>query len=1005
MSAYSAFIREQATVLRGQYGSLLGGACSYPLDVADLAEEMCQTTPFVDTTLPPGIEGILDARRKTIRLNASLSEWRRRFVIAHEVGHLLLQGLGAGVMADDAQTLNERAGSGSDSDRTNVAVYSRRERHEQDANLFALELLIPAALLWQRVQEPAWTIEGLATHFGVSEDALRSQLVNVCCMEPPSEVPAREAAALPLDDEQRRAVEAALPTLVVAGPGTGKTRTLVGKYLWAIEQGLHPSQILALTFSNKAAEEMQGRILAALHATGTSEAQGVEVTTFHAWGLNFLKRYGHLVGLPPSFRLLNTGDLYVLLYKHLDLLPLQAFKSLHQPGFHLRTLLRSVSRLKDELCEPEAYQGIAEAAALALLAEAEADFGGKTTKSAQKELDKAQRDADKLREVAAFYTAYEALLRAEGLVDYGDLIRYPVTLLGHRSVAEQLHQQVRLILVDEFQDINYASGELVRRLDGGRDRVWIVGDPWQSIYRFRGASPVNLASFAQHYPRATQLSLSKNYRSRQPILDASRALMSDDPLSATRPPQQAQREDGQEGATVVEEWVIQESSEGSAIAHDILRRVQPEFLPACVAWPPDQPRPAPQARFGDHAVLCRKHDHAQSIARSLEAHGIPVEWVGSVLDYPEIKDLLAVCALAHSEHGPSFLRAVTLPEHPLDETDLRRLVRAAHRHKLSLPRAARASDVVQQLSTSGQASLDSLHQIAASLAGEMDAWQLLTTYLFRFSQGTRYRIRAAGEGDGDAQQALKRLGQLLSVALGFVRQSHAESKDITAFLDYLHLLQEAGEAPTSRPSASGDAVQVITAHAAKGLEFPVVYVPFLVDGQFPVNRGTSLPIAQAALHPLSSADEAGQEERFLLYVAMTRARDRLVLSRLSGAETRALQLAPRRPRGRDRPLAAPRPRAGTRLPANARSGATPPGSDRAEPPARLQPGQLCRVPAPLPLPVRLSPVRRCVALPSHASGHSPAHPSARRPRAGGYPTAHSGSAARACLAAGRPGGA
>ncbi|HEX6291272.1 MAG TPA: UvrD-helicase domain-containing protein [Herpetosiphonaceae bacterium] len=885
-------IRAFATAAYDRYAAALGHDVPFPLAVDDLVERVYLLTAFVDPTLDRRINGELNPVIGSIRLRPGLAPERARFIMAHELGHYVVEGA-ATLFEDDDTTLDERAGGENEIEGGVLRVYNTRERQEQDANLFALELLVPAAVLWQMVQQPGWTITDLAETFGVSTDALRTQLLNVCCYEPLRSTPAEQDASTHTfapDPEQQAAVDAPLPTLVVAGPGTGKTRSIVAKYVALVEAGVDPASILSLTFSNKAAEEMRTRIVRALSATRPDLAGRAEVQTFHAWGLNFLKAYGPHVGLPLTLHLRAPGDLFVLLKRRLAELPLEQYKLLHDPGYYLGAIMGAISRAKDELRTPAEYRVLVDAEAERIVAAALQETAGKTTKAADEARDKARRSAARLRELAAIYAQYESLLREEGVVDYGDVIMQSVAALRIPAVASEVRAKYQYILVDEFQDINYAAGQVIALLDGGRGRVWAVGDPWQSIYRFRGASAANLAEFEAIYPATTTVRLVRNYRSVQAILDAAHHVMQHDPQAAQRTGLRAQRPASRRQQRVVE-WAAESSAaEYAAIAHDILRRVGGKRLRGtrCAHRRPHRPRRVRshaglyrthRPRFGDHTILCRTNPQVRRVVAALEAHGIPTEGGGELLDYPEVKDALAICALARSINSVGMLRALTLPEHRLSADDLECLVRNAYAERRSLQRATRDATIVDDVSEEGQRALQRLYDLHDDLAVESDAWRVLTRYLFDSSTTMRERMTRAACGDTQAQRQLANLGQLALVARNFVRQAPADARDAQSFIAYVRLLIEAGEDPPAAPLAHGaDAVRVMTVHSAKGLEFRTVYVPHVHhDGFPPRKRGSVIPSIAGLVHgPVADAD---QEERYLLYVAMTRAQDRLVLSR------------------------------------------------------------------------------------------------------------------------------
>lgn len=881
-------IRAQAAELRARYAAESGAPAPDPLPLDDLAERLFLISVFDDPALDPRISGELNPAVGSIRLRPGLPPALRRFVVAHELGHAVLEGLTDAVYLDDDTTIDECAGADLDGEAGVLRAYNTRERREQEANLFAIELLLPAEKLQRALLRPGWTIAELAESFGVSPSALRTQLVQICRLDPPE--PARRSAAAPQafapDADQQRAVDAPLPMLLVAGPGSGKTRTIVARYVALAAQGVDPAHILALTFSNKAAEELRERIVAALDAWRADLAARVEVTTFHAWGLNALRQYGPSIGLPPDLRVCSSGDVYVLLRRRIDELPLEQYKDLRDPGAYLAQIVGAISRAKDELCDPPAFAALAEAEAARLLEQAAAPIA-KATKAARQARDKAARDAARLRELAAIYPRYEAILRDEGALDYGDLVMRAVEALRVPEVARALQAQHHYILIDEFQDINYASGELARLLDGGRGRVWAVGDPWQSIYRFRGASPANLQQFAQVYPAAATRDLHLNYRSAQPILDAAHALMAPDPLAATRGGLTAWR--GAASGRAVVEWALDDADEaGAQIAHDILRRVRARRLPPCARmrprlrgraarpalrrmWPPIRPR------FADHAILCRTRAQAAQISAALQAHGVPVDQAGELFDAPEVKDALAILGLA-AQSAPALLRALTIPAFALDAADLAMLIEHADEARQTVAEAARDPALVQRMSAAGQQALRELHALADEVAAQGDAWQALAHYLFERSAAVRSQIADAARGDFSARRALSALGQLVLMARSFVRQSPTASGP-AEFVAYVRRLIEAGESvPAVVPAAQADVVRVLTAHAAKGLEFPIVYIPGLNEGGFPPRKQYgSIPALPALVHGSPAEDQ--QDERYLLYVAMTRARDRLLLCR------------------------------------------------------------------------------------------------------------------------------
>ena len=297
---------------------------------------------------------------------------------------------------------------------------------------------------------------------------------------------------------------------MIAGPGTGKTSTLVGRVAYLVrEHDVAPEHILALTFSNKAAREMRDRLAALLAAPLWDDADlprelapraAPTVATIHAFCGDLLRRYAPLVGLRPDFRLITGTEGYLLLRALIADLNLDQYQSLAEPGYFFPTLLSTISRAKDELAGPEEYtQAAAELAASAGTLEEEAT-------------------AARAGEVALVYAHYQAALARRGDLDFGDVVRLAVKLLREQpEVLAAVRARHSQILVDEFQDVNRAMGVLLRTLAGEDGPLWAVGDADQAIYRFRGASPANLARFATEYREARIHTLRRNYRSLAPI--------------------------------------------------------------------------------------------------------------------------------------------------------------------------------------------------------------------------------------------------------------------------------------------------------------------------------------------------------------------------------------------------------------------------------------------------------------------------------------------------------
>jgi superfamily I DNA/RNA helicase len=379
-----------------------------------------------------------------------------------------------------------------------VEGYSSRERKEIQADVFAGEFLCPSDWLRQEYVDRGRRPAEIAADLGLPLTLVMNQIIRALLLPPirPAEAggPAHEMV---LDASQTAATTwNDGPLLVDAGPGTGKTRTLVHRIKHLLEQGAPPGSILALTFSRKAAEEMRER-LSAMDAQAAIE---MWVGTFHAFGLEIVTKWPARVGRTSKVRILDQTGSLAILEDNLTKLPLHHFQNLYEPAFELVHVLRVISRCKDELISPAMYRAEAEA----------------TERSARTDEDR--ENAEKALEVAAIYDIYEQALKENDAVDFGDLVMLAAQMLEeHADIRAQYHARFAHIVVDEYQDVNRASARLLRILCGPATDVWVVADQRQSIYRFRGAEPSNVARFTQEFS-GTRHSLAHNYRSFAPVV-------------------------------------------------------------------------------------------------------------------------------------------------------------------------------------------------------------------------------------------------------------------------------------------------------------------------------------------------------------------------------------------------------------------------------------------------------------------------------------------------------
>ncbi|HEY7827669.1 MAG TPA: ATP-dependent DNA helicase [Candidatus Limnocylindrales bacterium] len=675
-----------------------------------------------------------------------------------------------------------------------------------------------------------------------------------------------------LNPDQRRAVvHGRGPLLVVAGAGTGKTQVITRRIAWLIaSRAARPSEILALTFTDKAAAEMQVRVdqLVPYGYTDTT------IATFHAFGDRLIREYALELGLPPDVRVLSRPEVVIFLREHLFEFELDAYRPLGDPTRFLAALAGHFSRCKDEDISPDTYLACADRlvgeAERLTAASSESDQAGPAARLAAAAAEGARRQL----ELARAYARYQALLGEAGLIDFGDQVSLALRLLRESPAARlELQRRFRFILVDEFQDTNPAQAELVALLAEGHRNVTVVGDDDQSIYRFRGAAISNILEFRERYQRARLVVLRRNYRSRAEILDASRRLVRfNDPdrlevragiskqLRAERP------EPAGAARALRHESFVTAAEEADWIAADIAARI------------------SAGARPRDHAVLVRANAGAEPILRSLNISGVPWRFSGTSGLYarPEVRLLLAFLrSIADLSSSIDVYSLAASDVYGLHGPDLTAIMTSARRRSRSLWEILEELDRqpgLLRLSPGSRATLDRLVADLRSyseLAHERPAGEVL----YAFLKGSGLLARYASGGTPGGEEALQNVARFFEIVRG---QSALLADDRAVFVAaHLQTLIEAGDDPaTVELDGDADAVAVLTVHKAKGLEFPTVYLAGLVDGRFPATgRREGLQIPDELIGtPAPAGDHQLQEERRLFYVAMTRARDELILS-------------------------------------------------------------------------------------------------------------------------------
>ncbi|WP_345420144.1 DNA helicase PcrA [Actinomycetospora chlora] len=636
-----------------------------------------------------------------------------------------------------------------------------------------------------------------------------------------------------MNPPQREAVmHTGSPLLIVAGAGSGKTRVLTHRIAWQMRhQGVSPGQVMAITFTNKAAAEMRERVAALVGR----RANAMWVSTFHSMCVRILRReYRHLE-LSSTFSIYDADDSRRLVASVARGLDLDAKK------YSPRGLLARISGWKNELVSP------IEAA------------------------DAAATEAEK--RTAEVYAVYQQRLQQSNSLDFDDLIGRTVDLLTRfPDVAEYYRRRFRHILVDEYQDTNHAQYELVRALAAGTEdgavppaELCVVGDADQSIYAFRGATIRNIVEFERDYPEAHTILLEQNYRSTQRILTAANAVIS-------RNPERRDKRlwtDAGDGELVVGYVADNEHDEAAFVAAEIDRLVD-----------------AGEVRFGEVAVFYRTNGQSRVFEDVFIRLGLPYKIVGGVRFYErrEVRDAMAYLkVLSNPEDTVSLRRILNVPKRGIGDRAESVVADAADRERITFAATLRraAAGEVHGLATRSQRNIadfvEMMDGLAETLVGGAPVDEVLDAILDR----SGYRAELEGSEDPQEQSRLENLQELVSVAREFVQDARnaeglegdgetpaagtdgvPEPGSLEAFLERVSLVADAD----SIPDGGDGVVTLMTLHTAKGLEFPVVFATGWEDGVFPHSRALADPAELS-------------EERRLAYVGITRAQQRLYLSR------------------------------------------------------------------------------------------------------------------------------
>ncbi|QCF26126.1 ATP-dependent helicase [Hydrocarboniclastica marina] len=788
---------------------------------------------------------LFDSQAEMILYEDVGSDFDKAFLIAHEIGHLELEGLSKDNLTQGVEP--DRSAEAPAVGAERVVDYGNRERREIIMDLFARELLLPRSLVKRWHIDEQMTSGSIAERLKAPLSVVQQQLIDALLLPPiePSHAAPAAGAQIGLDESQRAAaLHRGSAFQLQAGPGTGKTRTLVYRIESLLEEGVDPGTILVLTFSNKAAGELRERIAAKFPEAVATLWLG----TFHSFGLDIVHRFHDRLGMSEHPRVVSRFEAIEMLEDELARLPLKHFRNLYDPTLDLGDMLSAISRAKDEVVNATEYRALAEA----MLESAE---------------DEKQREqAEKCLDVAQLYQVYERLLQYTDSVDFGDLVSLPAGLVESDSDVQQLlssrHQH---ILVDEYQDVNRASVRLIKAIAGGGKRLWVVGDSRQSIYRFRGASSINMRRFTADFPGAEIAELKINYRSSNEIVDLYRRFSIDMKASEKALPLQLDAKRGRLGKRPEFRVATTADDEIAVIAAAVEEKKRQGI------------------EYKDQAILCTSNNRLSEIAASFETLGLPVLYLGSLFERDEIKDLLSLLSLVTDRRATGLIRAATLPGYTVHLEHLTALQQHLREADLAPFSWGALVDEVPGLDEQACKTLKRLSAMMNNFPPHTNPWSVLASLVI---DRLGWAKQAAQAEDLQGQMRGIALWQLLNFARTPVKGSGLPVDRLLSRIRRIVLLSEDREMrqlPQAALSING--VRLMTIHASKGLEFSVVHLPGMIATGLP---GSNRPPRCVPPDGLIEGTEgltgleaikAGhdEEEECKFFVATSRAQDSLLM--------------------------------------------------------------------------------------------------------------------------------
>src|SRR3989344_3565432 len=665
-------------------------------------------------------------------------------------------------------------------------------------------------------------------------------------------------SSLSLDKNQLDAVKhGSGPLLIIAGAGTGKTTVITERIKHLIvDKNILSDELLALTFTEKAAHEMQERVDILLPYGYTN----LWIHTFHSFCDRILRSEAHAVGLDPNYKLISESESILLLRQNIFDLGLNIFRPLGNPNKFLEALLNHFSRLKDEDITPREYL-----------------IWARKQKPTDENL--------QYLELASAYLKYEELKTKQSVMDFADLISNSLLLFRTRkNILKKYQKQFKFILVDEFQDTNYAQNELAILLSGDDKNINVVADDDQSIYRFRGAAVSNVLQFKKNFPKAKIITLTDNYRSTQEILDSSYLLIQNNNPNRLEVVEKIAKKLKSHSSKKNEKITLirqrRAEDEADKIAQTINTLSKEEY------------------KYKDIAILLRANDHAVGIAAALFRNKIPFQFLGPgyLFQQEEIKDLIAYLTfLTNLSDSVSLFRVLSMDIFKISAVELNYVLNFAKKRNITLFDAILEKNLeflsaktVNTLENFKKMVLEHLRRSRKDQAGQLLYDFLVETKIYDSLQNT------------ESVQDEKRV-QNIAKFFDRIKNFETERSDANIFtlVEWLTLMMQMGDSPLAADIdlRETNAVNILTIHSSKGLEFPVVFLANLVTDRFPTReRSDKIPLPEALIKeklPKESNFHL-EEERRLFYVGMTRAKEKLYFTAADyyGAGKRQKKLSP-----------------------------------------------------------------------------------------------------------------